>query len=181
MNKPLLVVVSGAPGSGKSTLAGKLAAGLRLPHIERDMIFHGMQYTFANQRVDKAKNMPVFYGLLQYLLEARVSLVTDGTLYKNQSEQDMERLFKHARIINVHCRAENTQQRFYDREVARHGGKPEWLPTVMEKIQKRHHEMADPLDLRWHTIEVEATSEYNPSIPKIIGQIQEIIKERTDV
>jgi predicted kinase len=177
MNKPLLVVVSGAPGSGKTTLAAKLADHMRLLHIERDMLFHGMQYTYGDARVNKAKSMPVFYNLLEYLLKANVSVVTDGTLYKDQSEKDMLALFEHARVINVHCRAENTRQRFYDREITRHGKEPEWLPTVMEKLRTQHHDMAEPLGLEWSTIKVETTEGYKPNIVEVTEEISKIAKE----
>lgn len=169
-------MVSGAPGAGKSTFAAALADHMRLLHIERDMVFHGMQYTYGESRVDKMEKMPFFYDLLRFLLNANVSVVTDGTLHVGKSEADITPLLVLATVVNVHCRAENTQQRFRDREIARHGGEPEWLAPLLERIQATYAERSQPVDIDWPTIVVKTTAKYTPSVEEIARQIDEHVK-----
>lgn len=44
-HRPARVLVAGTSGSGKTTLAARIAAALRLPHVEIDALFHGPGWT----------------------------------------------------------------------------------------------------------------------------------------
>lgn len=178
MRKPLVVLVSGAPGSGKTTLAGQLADYMRLPHIERDKILRGMEFT-SGEQLDKAGvGVPVYYSLLQDLLKRGISFVTDGTLYKNISEVDIKsQLLPHAQTINVHTRAKDEHQRFYDREINRKGVSKDWkvwLELHMSHLKRIYASTVDPLELNIPLLEVESTDEYAPSIAEIAARINEI-------
>jgi|GEM_PF-921268 len=177
MKKPLLVIVSGAPGSGKTTLASRLADYMRLPHIERDTVLRGLEFTKGT--VDKAKEgVPIYYGQLKNMIDAGISLVTDGTLYKNVSEQDIKtQLVPHTIAINVHARAQNEHQRFYDREMNRRGVPKEWnkwLESHMDHLKKIYSSTVEPLDLGIPLLEVDTNDEYNPEIGEIAAQIREM-------
>lgn len=175
--KPLLVIVSGAPGSGKTTFASKLAAYMRLLHIERDRAFDAMRFTFEPETFSREKDgIPLFYELIASILKAQASIVVDATLYKGKSESDIIPLQQHAQIINVHCRATNEHQRFYEREVAKAGKTPDWLPAHMSKLDEIYDLVRDPLDLGCPIIEVDTTDIYNPSISIIANQINELRK-----
>lgn len=173
MKKPLLVIVSGAPGSGKTTFAGKLAAHMRLLHIERDRAFDAMRYTFEPEPFSRERDgIPLFYDLITSALKAKTSIVVDATLYKNKSEKDIVQLYKYSTMINIHCRATNEHQRFYERELARAGKVPDWLPGHMAKLNGIYDLVCNPLDLDWPIIEIDTTDTYNPDIQAIATQIR---------
>lgn len=148
MKKPLLVIVSGAPGSGKTTFASELAAYMKLLYIERDRTFDAMRYTFGTEAFSREKEgIPLFYKLLTSVLKTQTSIVVDATLYKGKSENDIIPLQKHARMINIHCRAVNEHRRFYEREIIKAGKVPDWLPAHMSKLDEIYDLVRDPLDL----------------------------------
>lgn len=178
MRKPLIVVVSGAPGSGKTTLAHAIAQHLRIPHIPRDEIMRGIEMTHGGA-IDKAGlGIETYYTILAAMREANISFVTDGTIYKGISEQDIKsRLVPHATVINVHARAKDEHERFIKREKERQGWSDEWVAGHRQRLEEIYHQTVDPLDLGVPLIEVDATSEYNPSIDQILMQIREIYED----
>ncbi|MET9874640.1 adenylate kinase [Actinacidiphila glaucinigra] len=44
-HRPRRVLVAGTSGAGKTTLAARVAAALRVPHVEIDALFHGPGWT----------------------------------------------------------------------------------------------------------------------------------------
>ena len=44
-DRPLVVLVGGAPGSGKTTLGSALSKELLLPHLNKDDLVHGVWRT----------------------------------------------------------------------------------------------------------------------------------------
>lgn len=88
-------------------------------------------------------------------------------LYKGKSESDIISLQQYAQIINVHCRATNEHQRFYEREVAKAGKTPDWLPTHMSKLNEIYDLVRDPLDLDCPVIAVGTTDVYSPCISRV--------------
>ena len=169
---PLIVFVSGTPGSGKTTLARKLADHMRLLHIPRDEFFWSMAYT-AHDHIDRRNvGIPVYYKALAYLAEQGASIVTDGTIYKDISEEDIKQyLVPSGRLVNIHCRAQNERERFYKREVERHGGVNEWLEGHMKYLETIYDQTVEPLDIGCMCIEVDTTHEYNPSLEEIAAKI----------
>ncbi|MEV0719164.1 AAA family ATPase [Asanoa sp. NPDC050611] len=68
-HRPRRVLVAGTSGSGKTTVARRIAATLRLPHIEIDALFHGPDWTplpsFENE-VDRFREREEWVTEWQY-------------------------------------------------------------------------------------------------------------------
>jgi 2-phosphoglycerate kinase len=170
--KPLAVLISGAPGSGKSTLAAKLAAYMRLPYIERDNVTRGMELTLGRRVSRPKESLPVYFSHIAALLDDNVSLVTDGTLYRGISEKDVTSyIVDHAFVVNVHTRAKNEHQRFYEREMNREGHSNDWVKDHMPILDEIYDQVVHPLDLGVPVIEVDATDGYEPTIPQLVAKI----------
>jgi cytidylate kinase len=170
---PLLILVSGAPGSGKTTLAAKIAEEMKLLHIERDLFFRSMEHAAGKRQINRLEiGVPLFYRTISDLLEAGISLVIDGTLYKGLSEDDLRRLRELADVVNLHCRADQADERFYEREVKRADGTiPDWLQKHMTHLKRIKSSVEHPLELDWDRIEVETGGEYRPSIAELASRL----------
>ena len=77
--KPLLVLVSGAPATGKTTLARHLADALALPLLARDTITNIVADAFGAPTQDQRDariqaSFAIYYGLLSALLPRRTSI-----------------------------------------------------------------------------------------------------------
>jgi predicted kinase len=170
---PLLVVVSGAPGAGKTTLARALADEMKILHFERDRLFWSVEFTTGIPKIDRQKvGIPLFYKVVEQLLSDKLSLVIDGTLYKGASEAEIGRLRDLADVVNVHCRAENTTQRFHDRLVPEGEDTPEWIEKHMEHLEKIKPFVEHPLEIDWDVIEVDTNGTYRPSVKEITEQLR---------
>jgi 2-phosphoglycerate kinase len=170
--RPLVVLVSGAPGSGKSTLAAKVAAYMRVPHIERDNFTRGMELTLGREVNRVKESFPLYYRHLAAFLDDKVSLVTDGTLYKGASEADVrQHLASRAFVVNIHTRARDEHQRFYDREMNREGHAHDWVQDHMKVLEGIYDDVVNPLDLGVPLIEVDTNDGYDPEIARVVEQI----------
>jgi adenylate kinase family enzyme len=172
--KPLVIIVSGAPGSGKSTLARAIAARMMIPHIERDMVLRGIELT-KGDKINRGKlGIERYYQLLQQMIEGEISFVTDGTIYKNLSEADIEAKLKPiAHVVNVHARATDEMMRFKERESKREDWSDVWVEDHMKRLHEIYPLTVDPLDLGVTVIEVDATSDYNPSITAVVDSVRQ--------
>lgn len=172
-HSPLLIVVSGAPGAGKTTLARALADEMKILHFERDRLFWSMEFTTGIAKLDRQKvGIPLFYKVVEQLLADKLSLVIDGTLYKGASEVEIGRLQNLADVVNVHCRAENTTQRFHDRLVPEGEATPEWIEKHMVHLEKIKPFVEHPLEIDWDVIEVDTDRTYVPSVKEIAERLR---------
>jgi len=181
--RPLVILVTGAPGAGKSTLAATIAEHMRLPHIERDVILRGIDLTHGSRQNPLEYGIPAYYNVLGFLLDNSVSFVTDGTMYRGVSEEDIKQhLVRRAHVVNLHVRAENEKERFRRREYARTFRSADWVDAHMARLDEIYSDTVDPLDYGVTCIEVDANEAYIPSIEEITAEITneyEHSKEKT--
>lgn len=169
--RPLVILVTGAPGSGKSTLANTIAEHMRLPHVERDTIIRGIKLTEGDQP-QPSVSIPAYYDVIDTILDKNISMVTDGTMYKGVSEEDIkQRLVARAFVVNLHCRAENEHRRFREREYARSFYPTDWVEGHMKKLDEIYNDTVDPLDYGVKCIEVNTNNGYDPDITSLATMI----------
>ena len=165
---PLVVVVSGPPGAGTTTLAHELARAIPCPAVCRDEIKEGLvhgvpDYKPAPGDAEAHRTLEIFFGVIAYLVEARVSLVAEAAFQHALWEPGLAPLLDRARVRVVHCQTGPA--------VAR------------ERIERRYAEPAsraihgvsgqtrgfDPVRLPAPSIEVDTTAGYNPSLEEIVA------------
>jgi predicted kinase len=115
---PTLVVVSGPAGSGKTTLAHAIASAVGCPAISRDEIKEGMVHAtwgpaapgraapgFVARPGDEltARTLPVFFGVLELLVRAGVTVVAEAAFQDHVWRPRLEPLLGLAKLRIVHC------------------------------------------------------------------------------
>jgi broad-specificity NMP kinase len=178
--RPLVVLVTGAPGAGKSTLARALAEHMRIPHIERDVVIRGIKLT-RSENPEPSESIPAYYDIIDVMLDKDISLVTDGTMYKGISENDIkERLVSRAFVVNLHCRAGDEHQRFRQRELARTFYSTDWVDDHMQRLNDIYKDVVDPLDYGVECIEVNTNSGYEPTIEALAAMVMELYESELE-
>ena len=170
--RPLLVLVSGAPGSGKSTLARRLSEATRLPHLDRDEIWAGLRLTHRRGGPDAllSRGVVAQFGALEHLLAVGVSLIADGTLYRGEHEASVRRLRDLAEVVNLHVRSDRAAQRFEERE--RSVDQPrEELDSALRRMSSVQRLVTEPLDLSCRMIEVVNDDDFDPSVEQLVREL----------
>ena len=169
MPQPLLVVVAGPPGSGTTTLAHELSRAIPCPAICRDEIKEGLvqsldDYTHAYGDAEAYRTMEIFFGVVDYLVDAGVSLVAEASFQHALWEPGLTPLLDRAEMRVVHCRTDPavTWERIERRTAevparrAIHGG-------------SKRPGTFDPLRLPAPSLEVDTTDGYDPSLDEIVA------------
>ncbi len=108
--KPLLVIVSGAPGSGKSTLARALAEAVGFPVVSRDEIYE--EFVQNNPRdssrpIDTAQLANTAFNTRAHaLLIGRTSVIVEAAFQHRLWVQTLESLLPLAKPCIVRCNIE---------------------------------------------------------------------------
>ena len=166
LERPLLVIVSGAPGSGKTTMGARLAAELRVPHLNRDLVRDGLWMTDGDDAlVPTERAWHVWMAAVQLYLDAGVSLVIDQTFYRGRSDVTLRsELVPRSLAVNVHLVASNATERWCAR-IDREG---RWGPdgaAARAKVEEIQPLVRDPLDFGCPQIVVDTTDPDVPIVP----------------
>jgi adenylylsulfate kinase-like enzyme len=142
-----IVYLTGAPGSGKTTLAIKLTERMySYTYIDPDDILQSFWETNTDPTYDREK-----------------------ILFSTQADKDLlTELNSKFSLVNIHCVSKDSAKRFYDRETAEDGSKPDWLDPHMPEVYRLEKEARDPIDIGQKIITVDCTKDYSPTIEELI-------------
>jgi predicted kinase len=163
--RPLLVVVSGAPASGKTTVAEELARRLRIPIISKDTFKETLYDTIGSgddlePAIERA-GLALLFSVVEMQLAAGVSVVAESNFDASSDLEPLRRLCReHAvRPVQVYCTRPREQllAEFVERieEGRRHPGHGDEPENVEEVRAKLDAGAWDPLDLPGELIEVD--------------------------
>ena len=169
----LLVLVSGAPGSGKTTLGALIASRLRVQHIDRDFVAHGLRLTVQlGGPANLVQRAPgTAFGVLEHLTAAGASVVFSGTMYRGEMEQSVRRLRDFATVVNVHLTAAHATERWITARRQEGAHESEIEDIVVNRIHKLGPAISDAVDYGCTRIDVRTDEGYDPSIEEIIDRL----------
>ena len=133
MREPRLIIVSGAPGTGKTTLAVRIATGLRIPYLGKDLIKETVFDSLGTRdRAWSAKlgvaSIMLLFKMIEDHLAVGSSVVAESNFYTEFDIARFERFQEQwsLKTIEVHCETardvlyKRLEQR--DRSGERHAG-----------------------------------------------------------
>jgi predicted kinase len=175
---PTLVIVSGPAGSGKTTLAHAIASAVGCPAICRDEIKEGMVHAtwgpaasgFVPRPGDEltARTLPVFFGVLELLIRARVTTVAEAAFQDHVWRPRLEPLLNQARVRIVNCvvdpdlALQRIRQRAQDNPLRRAHADP-----GPERLSVRPAFTRISLDVP--SLEVDTADGYRPGLDQIVA------------
>lgn len=188
MSTPTLVVVSGGPGTGKTTLAHGLARILGCPAIIRDEIKQGMVLSHSGYQSggDDLLNLPTlhaFFGTLNVLLKAGVTLVAEAAFQDRLWRPNLELLtgLAHVRVIHCTTAADIAHDRIVqrtkeDRHRAAHGDQ-----DLLDAIAAGEHSLDSfvPISLDVPALTVDTSDGYQPRLHDIADFALAPVRSRT--
>jgi predicted kinase len=169
---PLLVLVTGAAGSGKTTLAKAVAAELDVLHLERDDIWDGLRFSSARSGgAVTPQGIPVWFRTIALLMENKVSLVADGTLYDDEDQPNVAELLPLGDVVNIHCQAGCSMERFRARK-QRDGVAAAQLAHLMARVEADQGRSVSPLDLGCRRLVLTTEDGYSPAFGEVLRATQ---------
>jgi predicted kinase len=172
LQRPLCVLMSGAPGSGKSTLARDLGDRLRVPVVSKDRLREGTLWALGKPDLDAAPAGPaLWYEVMEAHLRLGVSVIGDMALFAGVSEVDVRsRLSPIANVFNVHCESTESSRRILARasEDPLQRTRMDWIAASLPAWNEK---TAQPLDLGCPSLTVDTTADYTPAVDEIVAAI----------
>ena len=176
-DRPLLVIVSGAPGSGKTTLATRLSEELGLTLLAKDHIKEALgdavgvpDDVAGSQRLGRAAYAATF-ALAAESLAAGRGVVLESNFRRGSSEAEIAALGSGWATRFVHCTAppELVAGRYQSRFEA---GERHPVHLDHERRAELTADLAtgrfEPIELGCPTLVVDTTSGYRPSLEAIL-------------
>jgi predicted kinase len=184
--RPLLVIVSGAPAAGKTTLARIIGAQLRLPYIGKDELKEAITDRIgapsdvaASQRLGLPA-YEVLFGIGRRMLEAGHGLVIESNFRRGMSEPELRPLvaMSDARLVN--CAADPAaMRRRYDERFRR--GERHAAHRDGDRAGALADDLAsgrfEPLELAIPVLTVRTDDGYDPPLERIV----DFLKRRSSV
>lgn len=170
-NKPKIIVISGAPGSGKSTLAKKLTEYIQFIYIDADAV---LQNIWLNNTENKDYDRETVGVPMLFDLVAQLGKINDLNIILDtipQNEIDQKKLADTFEIKHIHCKASNTNERFYKRELNKNGEEPDWLGPHMKVLEEQRVANLIMPNLNVSVITVNTESGYKPTLETIIEEM----------
>lgn len=179
-SRPTLVVVSGLPATGKTTLAGALADALGWPVFYKDHL----KELLVESRVDRdadidreaardlgKQSMYLLYAIAGELTKRGTSCIVEAYFHPELAAPELAPLARHARLIQVHCVAEDATivARYRARFEAGERHAVHFDARMVGDLQQRidtNHRHAIPLD-DTELIEVRTDDGFYPSVEEI--------------
>lgn len=172
INKPKIIVISGAPGSGKSTLAKKLTEYIQFVYIDADAVLQNIWLNNTeNKDYDRETvGIPMLFDLIAQLGKANGLNIILDTFPSNKADQ--KKLTDVFDIKHIHCEASYTTERFYQRELNENGEEPDWLGSRMKVLEDQKEANSVVPDLDVPVLRVSTDSGYKPALVTIIEKLK---------
>ncbi|HEY8806345.1 MAG TPA: AAA family ATPase [Candidatus Limnocylindria bacterium] len=175
--RPRVVILGGAPATGKTTLATPVAQSLQVPLLAKDLIKESLLDSFgatdlaASQKVGGA-GWELLFLVAAWLLDARVGFVIEGN-FEARAADRLRQIARRSHAVQVICQCSDrlSQERYERRASApdRHHGHMD-----IARIQRGPRPVSDfgPFDLGVPTLIVDTTSDYHPTLTKIVAFVR---------
>ena len=181
--RPLLIIVGGAPGTGKSTLAQQISRALNVPVLSKDMFREtlvdatGLR-TRDEVRAQSALLFRLLYGIAGRLLQDGSSVIAECNFRRDISEPELMPLVERSRAVQIHC--ETSKEESLRRYVARfeRGERhwchfdADWLADERAGLHAQDADVYGPLDLGIPTLRVDTTVGYAPDVDEVLSFIR---------
>jgi predicted kinase len=181
MEKPLLIVVTGAPASGKTTLAHMLADKINCPLLSRDALKEGFINTLqlSHSQLGRSVDLHVydtFFETIELLISKKISIVIEAAFQDKLWRPKLLNLLEKAAIRIIIChtslhlikaRFSNRLLNYPDREKF-HGDR-----SINEEQFASLTENYTPVNMEAPTLLVDTTENYHPGIEEIIKFIRQ--------
>lgn len=167
-DRPVAVLMGGAPGSGKTTLADKLGESLRLHVVSKDRLRQSTLWKLGTDDLTKAPFGPgLWYTAMDTLLQAGISVIGDMTLYRGVSESEVaSRLAPLARLVQIHCCCSDPLGRWQAKASLDALQRPN-IAALLPEVSRLCHDLQEPIDLCCPCLIVDTTAGYRPSIDEL--------------